>query len=202
MKRGVVGWPKYSRVRLNKLMINSSSPCQKWPRTQSMMKPKVRRLCCGPWLVVANVQHGLRRTYEDEMAAHIGRTCDECLVCTPQETDIVCLQYQDHNPVDAGNHRVQAERRSSMVILSPYRVAVVVVLAVRRALEGVVCSNDHQEEPGKDGEDLVGQEVLSSEFLAFCEWVVWRYRLARPRLHGNEAVHTVCHRCSVVSSFF
>ena len=41
---GVVECRKYKLVRLKKLMTTRSSASQKYPRTQSMMKPKTRRL--------------------------------------------------------------------------------------------------------------------------------------------------------------
>jgi hypothetical protein len=41
---GVVECRKYKLVRLKKLTIRRSSATQKSPRTQSMMKPKTRRL--------------------------------------------------------------------------------------------------------------------------------------------------------------
>jgi len=46
---GVVECRKYKLVRLKKLTIRRSSPAQKYPRTQSMMKPKTRRLLKMKW---------------------------------------------------------------------------------------------------------------------------------------------------------
>lgn len=124
-------------------------------------------------VLYASCQHiGLEEspgTYEDEVASNIGSTCDECLVCTPQIADIVCLQDQNDHPVDAGYHRVQAEGCPSMAVLAPYCVAEMFVAAIRRAREGIIGSNDDQQKPGNDGEDFVGNEVVLVEFFALSE---------------------------------
>jgi len=108
---------------------------------------------------------------EDEVASNISSTCDERLVCAPQVADIVCLQDQNDYPVDTGYHRVQAERCPSMIVLSPYCVADMLVSAIGRAREGIVGSNDDQQKPGNDGEDFVGNEVVLGEVFALGEWV-------------------------------
>jgi hypothetical protein len=110
-------------------------------------------------------------TYEDEVASNISSTCNERLVCAPQIADIVCLQDQNHHPVDTGDYRVQAERGPSMTVLSPYCVADMLVSAIGRAREGIVGSNDDQQKPGNDGEDFVGNEVVLGEVFALGERV-------------------------------
>lgn len=46
MSFGYVECLKYSEMRLKRLMISTISAIQNLPRTHSIMKPNVRRLCC------------------------------------------------------------------------------------------------------------------------------------------------------------
>lgn len=66
-----------------------------------------------------------------------------------------------------------------MVILTPDGVALMLVFAVGWCVEGVVCSDNHYEQPCNDGQDLVGDEIAPTEFFAFGEGVVC-LRVSRP----------------------
>lgn len=76
------------------------------------------------------------------MASNIGSTGDKGLVCAIQISHIMCLQDQNNHPVDAHNDRVQAERGSSVIVLAPYGVIMVVLVVVVRAVKGVVNAHD------------------------------------------------------------
>lgn len=85
----------------------------------------------------------------------------------------MCLQDKHDDPVYAGHNRIQGERCIMMVILAPDSVtSTAFVVAVSWFVEGVICSNNHNEQPCNNGEDLVGDEVAPTELLAFCERVV------------------------------
>lgn len=90
------------------------------------------------------------------MTSDIGSAGDKGLVCTVQISHIVCLQDQHHYPVDADHNRVQAERCSSVIVLAPDSMIVVVLIVIMRAVEGIENAHDDEEEPREDGEDLVG----------------------------------------------
>ena len=59
-----------------------------------------------------------------------------------------------------------------MIVLAPDGVAVMVLVVVVRAVKGVVHAHNDKQEPGEDGEDLVGQKIAARELFAFCEWIV------------------------------
>ena len=85
----------------------------------------------------------------------------------------MCLQNEYNNPVDARNDRIEGKGCWSMVILTPYCVAYVMMsVTVCRLVESIVYSRNNHEEPGYDGEDFVGNEVASSELLTLCEGIV------------------------------
>lgn len=113
---------------------------------------------------------------EDEVAADVGCTCLIACVRLVEILDVVCLQDQHDDPVHARDNRVEGKRRRAVVVLVPYRMASVLVFAIWRSIEGVVCSRNHDEEPCNDGEDLVSNEVAAAELLAFGERVVVLYR--------------------------
>ena len=105
------------------------------------------------------------------MASHICRAVEIGCVCTPQVPDIVGLQDEDEDPVDACKHRVEREWGRSMTVLTPNSMTVV-VMAISRLIERIVGTRDYEEQPCHDGEDLVGKEIASREFFSFGEWVV------------------------------
>ena len=86
-----------------------------------------------------------RQTYDNEVTSHVRRAVQEVLIGTPQVSEVVCLQNQHDDPVDASDHRVQSEPGMHPVVLPPYRVAMVVMLAVLRLLNGVVHSHDYDQ---------------------------------------------------------
>lgn len=59
-----------------------------------------------------------------------------------------------------------------MIVLAPYGVAAVLVFAIFWAIEGVDGSDNHQQQPGNDGKDFVGNEVAPREFFPFDERIV------------------------------
>ena len=111
--------------------------------------------------------------YHDEMTPHVCRAVQEMLIGAPQVSHVVCLQDQDDDPVNAGHHRVQAEAGLHVIVLSPYGMALVIVLALLRSLNCVIHSNNHHQEPCYDCEDLVGREVGFRELRPFGERVVY-----------------------------
>jgi hypothetical protein len=90
-----------------------------------------------------------------------------------------------------------------MTVLSPYCVAVVLVAAIFWMSEGIVGSNDHKKEPGNDGEDLVGNQVVAGELFPFGKGIVCRCWSARnvPNRGGAVALQFAMltmpqiHRC-------
>jgi hypothetical protein len=90
------------------------------------------------------------------MRSDICGACDIILLCAPQETNIVSLENQDNHPVYARQHRVDAEAARVMIVLAPYRVAMMVPRAFAWLLERVDGSENDKHEPGDDGKDLVG----------------------------------------------
>lgn len=86
-------------------------------------------------------------SYEDKVRSDISSTRNEGFVCAIQVSDIVRLQDQDDDPVYTGDHAVEAEWCRPMVVLSPYRVTMLMPVAVRRFVEGVVCTGDDNEQP-------------------------------------------------------
>lgn len=74
------------------------------------------------------------------MAANIGGAVLVCLITAPEIADIVDLEDQDDDPIDTGNNSIETEWSWPVVVLAPNGVAVVVVLAVLRACEGIVDS--------------------------------------------------------------
>ena len=85
-----------------------------------------------------------RSTYEDEVGANISSTRDVLFLCTPQQTNVVRLGYEDNDPVYAGHYRVDAEPTSIVIILPPDRMTVMVPRAIARRLEGVQGSSGDQ----------------------------------------------------------
>ena len=75
-----------------------------------------------------------------------------------------------HSPVQVRNQRIQRERRLVMLILPPNRA--VAVTAGRGEVE--IDADDEQEEPGDEGEDLVGGEGLGAVGFMLGEGVDWR----------------------------
>ncbi len=59
-----------------------------------------------------------------------------------------------------------------MIVLSPDSMTTLMRRAIGRRLEGIESSKYDQQQPGNNGEDLVGYEVSLGEFFALCEWVV------------------------------
>ena len=80
------------------------------------------------------------------MTSDVCGTVEKIFISAEQISDIVCLQYQQHDPIYASNDSVQAERCERMIVLSPYGMAVMLLLAIR-SLDGVDCANDEDEKP-------------------------------------------------------
>jgi hypothetical protein len=106
------------------------------------------------------------------VAANIGGAVLVCLIAAPKKADIVDLEDQNDDPVDAGNDSIETEGSWPMIVLAPNRMAVVVVLAVLRACKGIVDSCYDDEQPGNDSKDLVGGQVGAGELAALCEGIV------------------------------
>ena len=62
-------------------------------------------------------------------------------------------------PVDASNDTVQGERRVHVTILTPDGMAVMVLRAVVRCIEGIDHSRDNDKKPCYDSENLVRQKI-------------------------------------------
>lgn len=80
------------------------------------------------------------RTYKDEVASNIGCAGLVAFVCTIKVSDIVSLKYEHDDPVYAGDDRVQGKGCRVVVILSPDRVATLVLVTVIWRAECVVYS--------------------------------------------------------------
>lgn len=81
------------------------------------------------------------------MGADIGSANFICVIGAPEEADIVELQYQEHDPVDACNDGIQTEWGGAARVLAPDGAARVVVGTVVRATEAIVGACDNHEEP-------------------------------------------------------
>lgn len=106
------------------------------------------------------------------MTSDIGCACFVARVWTVKVSDVLGLQNEDNDPVYASNDRVQSERGIMMVVLTPNCMTVVMSLAVCGGIECIVCSWDDYQEPWDDGQDLVGNEVASTELFAFGKRIV------------------------------
>lgn len=152
-------------------MMSSSSAIQNLPRTQSMMKPKIRRLFCHRYQYVDEGEPNA--THEDEMTANIGSARHKTLICRVEMPDVASL-HDDHNdPVNAGDDGIEREGCPHVLVLAPYCVASVGIFTILGSIEGVVDRCDHNKEPGDDCQDFVGDERFSAVVLAFDEWVIW-----------------------------
>jgi hypothetical protein len=129
------------------------------------------------------------------MRSNVARTCNILLFGAPQESDIVCLEDQDNNPIHACYNGVDAETARIMVILSPYCVAVLMLRAIGRLIEGIDGARYDKYEPGHDCKDLVGQEIPLGKLFAFGEWVVYRYTVScsceMPEVHALQSVSAI-----------
>jgi hypothetical protein len=77
-----------------------------------------------------------------------------------------------------------------MIVLPPYRVTMMVFRAVGGLCEGIQCAKDDEQKPGKDCEDLVGEEISLGEFLALGEWIVWGDVSVTQTIDGGS-LHTI-----------
>ena len=91
------------------------------------------------------------------MRSDVRSTRDIVLLCTPEKSDVVCLQDQDNDPVYARQNRIDAEAGRVMVVLAPYCMALMVLLAISRLLERVDGSENDEQKPGDDCQDLVSK---------------------------------------------
>lgn len=89
-----------------------------------------------------------------------------------QVPDIVRLENEDHRPVYARDHRVESERCRPVVVLSPDCMTSLMVAAVGRASEGVVCTRNNNGEPRHDSEDFVGNKVGIRELFSLSKGIV------------------------------
>lgn len=78
-------------------------------------------------------------TYEDEVRPNISCRGDIVFVGIPEIAKVVSLQDQNNNPVDRSKNRVEREGCWVVAILSPNTTTVVIVMAVGRTVESVVC---------------------------------------------------------------
>lgn len=150
--------------------MRTISPIQNRPRTQSMMKANSKRLFCV-WVRCDLVITSLSVTHQNEMAPDIGRAVQVACVCAPEVSNVVSLQDEDCNPVDAGDDSIETKRCGPMTVLSPDCVAMMLV-TVGGFVEVVVCTGDDNEEPGHYCENLVREKVGSGEFFSFCKRIV------------------------------
>jgi hypothetical protein len=92
------------------------------------------------------------------MGSDIGCTSHEVLVGGVQMSDVPALHDQDDDPIDAGGGEIEGERRPHLSVLSPYRMAVVAMVAVWRSIECVVQSRNNHKQPGYDCQGFVGEQ--------------------------------------------
>ena len=98
--------------------------------------------------------------------------------------DVPALHDQDDDPIEAGDNEIEGERRPHPSVLSPYRMAVVAMVAVWRGIECVVQSRNNHKQPGYDCQGFVGEQRTLVELGAFCKWVVCRMVLSVPELQA------------------
>lgn len=131
------------------------------------------------------------------MRSHVGCTGNIVLLGAPQEPNVMCLQDQDNDPVYACDHRIDTEASGMVIVLAPYCVTVLVFRAVAGLCKGIHGAKDDQHKPGKDGEDLVGEEVSLGEFLALGEWIICR-EVSVIHTVGGSSLHTICESHDVL----
>ena len=78
-------------------------------------------------------------TYEDEVRPDVSCRGHIVLVGVPEVAKVVGLKDQNNNPVDRSKNRIEREGRPVVAILSPNTTTVVIVMAVGRTVESVVC---------------------------------------------------------------
>lgn len=79
------------------------------------------------------------------MTSDIGCAGDKGLIGRVEISDVMCLQDQDNDPVNADHDGVQAKGSGSVVVLAPDGVVVMVVVMVFRASESVVDTGNDKE---------------------------------------------------------
>jgi len=113
-----------------------------------------------------------QQVVHNEMRSDIGCARHEMLVGRVQMPDVSALQDQEDDPVDASHDEILREWSSHPSVLSPYCMAVMVVVAVCRSIERVVESCDDHKQPGDNGQDLIGDQGTFVELGAFRKWIV------------------------------
>lgn len=113
----------------------------------------------GPDKVRADEEHDeceLEKVVKDEVRTDGGGGLDIGGVGGEEVPDVADLEEEEDDPVDGRNDRVQLKGCMPTLVLPPD--GVVWVFAIVWGVEGVVDAGCDSEEPGDDGEDLVGPD--------------------------------------------
>jgi hypothetical protein len=81
------------------------------------------------------------------MGSDIRRAGHEVLIGRIQMPDVPALHDQEDDPVDARNDDIERERSTQVSVLSPYRTASMVMVAVGGGVEGVVERYNNHKKP-------------------------------------------------------
>jgi hypothetical protein len=129
----------------------------------------------------------LHEVVEDVVAADIGTAVEIVGVGAPEETDVVELGDEDDNPVDGRDDGVQREWRipavlcMSLIHEAAWKAGFTHVLAPDGSVAGVamlrfgksvVSPREDKQQPGDNGQNLVGIEIRTGEFRPLGEGIV------------------------------
>jgi hypothetical protein len=114
----------------------------------------------GPVKVRADKEHDkceMEEVVEDEVASNAGGSVNDVGVAREEVANVTSLENEQDNPVDGSDDWVQSESSAVHVVLLPdlsvSRVAIII-----GTVEGVINSDNKGQDPGNEGEDLVGKD--------------------------------------------
>jgi hypothetical protein len=127
----------------------------------------------GPEEVGADKEHDpskVEKVVDDEVAPNAGRGVDMLGALGEEVGDVAELEDKERNPEDVGNDAVHGEGARVESVLIPDAPAE--SEAIVRLVGGVVDRRDDGQDPGEDGEDLVGDDGVCAVRLPLGEGVI------------------------------
>jgi hypothetical protein len=98
----------------------------------------------------------MEEVVEDEVASNAGGSVDNVGVAREEVANVTSLENEQDNPVDGSDDWVQSESSAvHMVLLPDLSVSRVAIIGT---VEGVIDSDNKGQDPGNEGEDLVGKD--------------------------------------------
>jgi hypothetical protein len=144
----------------------------------------------GPVEVRANKEHDeckVEEVVDDEVASHAGSGIDMARVGRKEVTNVASLENEEDDPEGGGDDRVQGEGTWVKGVLVPNTLPNCV--AIVRRVDGVVDGDDEREDPGNEGEGLVGSDGPRAVGFPFAKGII-----LVPLSHGCGLVMTDARR--------